>query len=85
MEMEPLPCLSMHPEDAASLSVKNEDRIEISTEKGRLRVNVRVRENMAPGVLVLPKHRQISWRIFAPGRIFIPKERITAVTGDPEH
>jgi NADH-quinone oxidoreductase subunit G len=80
VKMEPAACLYMHPEDAECLAVKNQQSITISTDQGELEVIVDIRENMSPGVLVLPRHRRLCWQIFKPGRIFIAKDQIRAVS-----
>ena len=53
----------MHPEDAAKLGLEAGDQVALRLPGGELRVALQVAENMAPGVLVLPRHRQLNWRL----------------------
>jgi NADH-quinone oxidoreductase subunit G len=53
----------MHPEDAARLGLAAGDQVALQLAGGELRVPLKVAENMAPGVLVLPRHRQLDWRL----------------------
>jgi NADH-quinone oxidoreductase subunit G len=40
----------------------NQDRVALQLDGGKLEVKLSISENLAPGVLVLPKHRQLEWR-----------------------
>jgi len=75
-ELEPEPCATMHTSDAESLDLSEGNRIVIETENGGLEVNLKVAENMAPGVLLVPKHRRLDWQVMGAGRIRIDKDRI---------
>jgi len=75
-ELEPEPCATMHTSDAESLDLSDGNRIVIETENGGLEVNLRVAENMASGVLLVPKHRRLDWQTMGAGRIRIGKDRI---------
>lgn len=55
--------LRLHPADAAKLGLKAGDRVALRLPGGSLQVDLQVAENMAPGVLVLPRHRQLNWRL----------------------
>jgi NADH-quinone oxidoreductase subunit G len=52
----------MHPRDASRLNLMNQDRVGLQFDGRKLEVRVSVSENMAPGVLVLPRHRQLDWQ-----------------------
>ena len=62
-QVEEPPGLMMHPEDAARLGFAAGDQVALHLAGGDLRVPLKVAENMAPGVLVLPRHRQLDWRL----------------------
>jgi NADH-quinone oxidoreductase subunit G len=62
-QLERLPCLSMHTADATGLNLRDGDRVTIATEQGELTADLRVHENMAKGVLVLPRHHRLNWQI----------------------
>jgi NADH-quinone oxidoreductase subunit G len=78
-ELEPEPCATMHTSDAESLDLSDGNRVVIETENGSLEVNLRVAENMATGVLVIPRHRILAWQIFETGSTSIGREQIKKV------
>jgi formate dehydrogenase major subunit len=61
-QVEKAPCLSMNRKDAEALGLKDGDRIILSIGKGAIEANLYAGENVASGVMVLPRHRQISWQ-----------------------
>ncbi len=69
----------MHTSAAESLDVSDGNRVVIETENGSLEVNLRVAENMATGVLVIPRHRILAWQIFETGSTSIGREQIKKV------
>jgi len=77
--LEPEPSASMQTKDAESLNLGDGERVVIKTENGSLEVNLRVSENMAPGVLVIPRHRLLAWQIFETGPVSIGRGQIKKV------
>jgi len=75
-ELDPKPYATMHTRDAAALNLNNGDRIVIETDNGSLELQLRVADNMAPGYLVIPRHRRLNWQVLGPGRVVIGKDRI---------
>jgi NADH-quinone oxidoreductase subunit G len=61
-EVEREPFLVMHPKDASRLNLMNQDRVVLRLDAGRLEVRVSISRNLAPGVLVLPRHHQLEWQ-----------------------
>jgi len=61
-KLERMPCASMHTKDAARLGLSRGDKVRIRLDDGDIEVNVCVEEHMAPGVLVLPRHRLLEWQ-----------------------
>jgi NADH-quinone oxidoreductase subunit G len=61
-EVEKEPSLLMHPTDASRLSLMNQDRVALQLDGGKLEVKLSISENLAPGVLVLPRHHQLEWQ-----------------------
>jgi len=57
------PRLLMHLAEAAKLGLSSCDRVALRLPGGKLEVDLQVAENMASGVLVLPRHRQLNWRL----------------------
>jgi NADH-quinone oxidoreductase subunit G len=61
-QVEKPPCLFMHPNDAAKAALKDRDRVTLHLDGGPLEIDVNVLENMTPGIMILPRHRQIEWQ-----------------------
>jgi NADH-quinone oxidoreductase subunit G len=61
-KVEKSPCLFMHADDAARGGLKEGDRVLLTLEGGTLEVDLCVKENMAKGLLILPRHRRLGWR-----------------------
>jgi NADH-quinone oxidoreductase subunit G len=75
-ELEAEPSVIMHTREAHSLDLANGDTVTIQTESGKFEVKLKVVENMATGVLVVPRHHQISWQIFEAGVLSIGRDQI---------
>jgi NADH-quinone oxidoreductase subunit G len=56
------PALCMHPEDAHQLSLADGMRVSLHLDGRPLELDLHVVENMARGVMVLPRHRQLAWQ-----------------------
>jgi len=69
----------MHPKDATDMGLIDGERVIIRSDSGNLEIKLRVVANMAAGVLVVPRHRKISWQIFETGMISIGREQIKKV------
>jgi NADH-quinone oxidoreductase subunit G len=78
-ELEPEPAVIMHTSEAQRLGLIDGDSVSIQTESGNFEAKLRVVENMAAGVLVVPRHRKITWQIFETGMIRIGREQIQKV------
>jgi NADH-quinone oxidoreductase subunit G len=74
------PCLHIHLADAARLGLTDGDTAVIKLDGGDLEVRVSVRENMAPGVIVLPKHRLLEWQKIAGLPKFVSYEDVKKAT-----
>ena len=61
-QVEKAPYLCMHPKDAMRAGFKNKDRVILHLDGGPLEIEVIVAENMAPGIMVFPRHRQLPWQ-----------------------
>jgi anaerobic selenocysteine-containing dehydrogenase len=61
-QAEKEPCLLMHSEDASRAGLQDKDRVTLHLGRGPLVVELRVVDNMAPGVIILPRHRQLHWQ-----------------------
>jgi NADH-quinone oxidoreductase subunit G len=70
------PMLFMNPRDAAKLDLNDKDRIILPLEGGFLELELAMGENMAPGVMVLPRHRQLHWQKVKEVPVKVPIDRI---------
>ena len=70
-QVEEPPHLMMHPEDAAKLGLSAGDRVVLRLPGGELPVDLQTAANMAPGVIVLPRHRQLNWRLAPDYRVMM--------------
>jgi NADH-quinone oxidoreductase subunit G len=56
------PCLFMNAKDARRLNLNDRDRVVLPLDGGPLEIDVSVAENMASGVMVLPRHQKLQWQ-----------------------
>jgi NADH-quinone oxidoreductase subunit G len=61
-QVEKTPCLFIHPRDAMRADLQDRDRVTLQLDGGPLEIEVSVREGMASGIMVLPRHHQIQWQ-----------------------
>ena len=73
------PSLMMHAGDAARLGFTDQDKAIVNLDRGPLEVGVRTVDNMAPGVIILPRHRQLAWQKLKDIPARIPVERIRKI------
>ncbi|HVP79550.1 MAG TPA: NADH-quinone oxidoreductase subunit NuoG [Thermodesulfobacteriota bacterium] len=75
-QVEKEPCLFMNPKDASRAGVKDGERVTLDLNRGPLAVELRVANNVAPGVIVLPKHRRLDWQRMERESVIVGFERI---------
>ncbi|MHB9073604.1 MAG: NADH-quinone oxidoreductase subunit NuoG [Desulfobaccales bacterium] len=80
-QAEMLPVLCMHPRDAEKSGLTDGNRATIHLPKGSLAVTVKLSAAMAPGVVVLPRHRQLDWRKLLKTPVFLNSQHIVKVQG----
>jgi NADH-quinone oxidoreductase subunit G len=80
-QAEAIPVLHMHPGDAGKSGLRDGNRAAIHLPKGSLAVKVKVTADMAPGVVVLPRHRQLDWRKLLETPVYLTPEYIDKVQG----
>jgi NADH-quinone oxidoreductase subunit G len=64
-QIEAPPHLAMHRADAAGLGIQEGDQLSIQTAGGNLTLAVRLCDNMARGVLIVPRHHRLAWQVLA--------------------
>jgi NADH-quinone oxidoreductase subunit G len=62
MKLEKEPAVFMHVDDAARLGLSDSDKVTILLDRGALEVSVSVKENMASGIIVMPRYRLLEWQ-----------------------
>jgi NADH-quinone oxidoreductase subunit G len=77
--VEETPRLLMHPEDAAGLGFSAGEQLALRLPGGTLEIELQVAANMARGVLILPRHRQLDWRLVPDYRVVISDKEIAKV------
>ena len=83
-EAEAAPVLLIHPDDAGKLGLGDGNRANLHLPKGSLAVTVKLAAALAPGVLVLPRHRQLDWRKLAgDAGVFDPQPHRTGARMTP--
>jgi NADH-quinone oxidoreductase subunit G len=81
-QMEKEPCLFLSKKDASQLKISDGHRIAIRSDAGTIDVHAAVVENMAPGILVLPRHHRLDWQHLEALKITINKNRILRMNED---
>jgi anaerobic selenocysteine-containing dehydrogenase len=61
-QVEKEPCLFINSKEASRIGMKDRERVTLHLDRGPLVVEVHVASNVAPGVIVLPKHRTLPWQ-----------------------
>ena len=80
-QAETLPVLCMHPRDAEKFGLIDGGRATIHLPKGPLAVTVKLSGAIAPGVVVLPRHRQLDWRKLSETPVYLNSQHIVKVQG----
>jgi NADH-quinone oxidoreductase subunit G len=74
-QVEEAPRLFMSAADAARLGVDG-GPVALDLPRGPMIVNLRLADDLAPGVLVLPRHRQLAWQKLASWPALVPESAI---------
>lgn len=80
-EAEAAPVLLMHPRNAEKCGLGDGDRAALHLPKGSLAVTVKLAATMAPGVVVLPRHRQLDWRKLSETPVYLALNLIDKAQG----
>jgi anaerobic selenocysteine-containing dehydrogenase len=78
-QREPEPAAYMQRRDAERMGFADGDTLRLSTDQGHLELPVVCVENMAPGVLVVPRHHRLHWQILPVGRVLLSRKQIQPV------
>jgi NADH-quinone oxidoreductase subunit G len=61
-KVEKAPCLLMHAADADELGLEAGDHVSLRLPGGALEIDLCLSEEMARGILVMPRHRKLAWQ-----------------------
>lgn len=78
-QVEKAPCLFIHPKDALRVGLRDKDRVTLQLDGGPLEIEVSIADNMALGLMVLPRHRQLEWQRLKTFPVKIPFDRIKKI------
>jgi NADH-quinone oxidoreductase subunit G len=67
--LEGEPFLGVSAADAKDLGLEDGDGVEVAGRGGPVRLTVSVSARIAPGVLVMPRHRRVDWQAFGSGEV----------------
>jgi len=81
-QMEKDPCLFLSKKDAFQLKISDGHRMAIQSDAGTIHVHAAVVENMAPGILVLPRHHRLDWQHLKALKMTLNKNRILGMNED---
>ncbi|MFO7555503.1 MAG: NADH-quinone oxidoreductase subunit NuoG [Desulfobacterales bacterium] len=81
-QMEREPCMFLSKNDAAQLGISDGDRVTVRSDAETIQVHASVAENMASGVLVLPRHHRLDWQHLKALKVMLNKNRILKMDED---
>jgi predicted molibdopterin-dependent oxidoreductase YjgC len=80
--LEPPPRVGLCPQSAEALGLASGDRLVVNAAAGCFEATLEVCPHTAPGVLVVPRHRDLNWQLLGPSGTRIPLGHIRR-TEDP--
>jgi len=80
-EAETPPVLLIHPDAAEKLGLGDGIQVNLRLPKGSLAVTVKLAAALAPGVVVLPRHRQLDWRKLNETPVYLTTNHLNSVEG----
>ena len=81
-QMEKPPCLFLSKKDAAQLGISDGDKMAIRSDAGTIDVHAAVVENMASGIIVLPRHHRLDWQHLEALKMMLNKNQILGMNED---
>jgi NADH-quinone oxidoreductase subunit G len=78
-KVEEVPQLVIHPEAAGRLGLAEGNQVILKLRGGKLELFVKVADGMAPGVMILPRHRDLAWQQFEGWPFLVPFSAVERV------
>jgi anaerobic selenocysteine-containing dehydrogenase len=75
-DLEQSPGIFICRTDAEKLNLTAGDRVAIELERGTLEANIRVKDNMAAGTLIIPRHKNLDWQKMDTGKTWVRPDQI---------
>ena len=75
-ELAKAPFLCMHSTDAQQLNLKDGDQVVVELNGGAIEARLQVAENMASGILIIPRQPGLGWQKMSTGRYVIQLDQI---------
>ena len=63
--------------DAEKLNLAAGDRVAVELESGTLEASIHLKENMAAGMLIIPRHKNLGWQKMNSGQTRIRPDQIS--------
>ncbi len=79
-ELEESPGIFLSRSEAEKLNLIDGERVAIELQNGTLAANVRVKDNMAAGTLVIPRHKDLDWQKLDSAKTWIRPDQIQKQT-----
>ncbi len=78
-DLEESPGIFMCRTDAEKLNLAAGDRVAVELESGTLEASIHLKENMAAGMLIIPRHKNLGWQKMNSGQTRIRPDQISKV------
>ncbi len=78
-ELAGTPGIFMNAIDARQLSLTDGDRVAVELNGGAIEARLQVAGNMAAGMLIIPRHKNLDWQKIGIDRTWLPKDRINKI------
>ena len=75
-DLEGSPGIFMCRTDAEKLNLTAGDRVVIELDRGTLEANIRIKDNMAAGTLIIPRHKNLDWQKMDTGNTWVRPDQI---------
>ncbi len=75
-QVEEAPYLSLRTETAERLGLRRGDQVVLQLPGGPLTIPLKTFVNMSPGVMVLPRHRQLAWQKVTTEQVLVPMKNL---------
>ncbi|MGD8341979.1 MAG: NADH-quinone oxidoreductase subunit NuoG, partial [Desulfobacterales bacterium] len=74
------PCICMHSTDAQQLNLNDGDPVAAKLNGGAIEARLQVADNMASGILIIPRHPDLGWQKVNTGRTWVHQDQIRKIT-----